>query len=217
MKRLLSKHLIDQAKVDLKDQIISRIIKDANDRACWHLKSVDGSKTVDAVCYFRKNGTGRIFFKARRLVFELIKGDLLEDFAVYSNCDNQYCVNPDHHYSLKSSDYLKRFEKRSNYKHSPETIAKISQANLGKKASKTARLKMSKAKIGVRRNPELVARTAEKYFRGENNACAKLTEKEVLEIRGFKDIISSYRLAKHYPVTASHIRSIWRRSCWDHL
>lgn len=126
-------------------------------------------------------------------------------------------MNPSHQYSIKSSDYLKRAELRANYKHSLETRKKISRSNQGKKADKTTRLKMSLAKIGVKRDPELVARTAEKYFRGENNGSAKLTEKEVLEIRSSQKILSSRKLAKHYPVTASHIRSIWRRSCWNHL
>lgn len=86
MKRILPKSLIDLAKSELRDSIISRISKEINESQCWHLKSVDGSKIVDAVCHFRDRGKSRIFFKAKRLVFELIKGDLPEGFAVYSSC-----------------------------------------------------------------------------------------------------------------------------------
>jgi hypothetical protein len=223
MKRQLSKSLVDQAKTDLREKIIKRIIKDANDKGCWYLKSVDGSKIVDAVCHFRDKGTKKIFFKAPRLVFELIKGDLPEGFAVYQNCSNKYCVNPDHHYATTPSDYIKilKFEGvykvRSGFKHKPETLARMSQAHKGKKPTQQARLRMSLAKIGVKRDPDLVAITAEKYFRGENNARAKLTEKQVLEIRSFKNVFSSHELEKLYPVTHSHIRSIWRKSCWKHL
>lgn len=109
------------------------------------------------------------------------------------------------------------FKRRSGFKHTPETIAKMSKAQKGKRISKPARLKMRLAKLGVKRDPDLVARTAEKYFRGENNACAKLTESQVLEIRSLKNVVSSRALEKRYPVTHSHIRSIWRKSCWKHL
>jgi hypothetical protein len=223
MKRQLSKSLVDQAKADLREKVIKRIVKNAHDRSCWHLNSIDGSKIVDAVCHFRDKGTKKIFFKARRLVFELIKGDLPEGFAVYQNCDDKYCVNPDHHYATTPHDYLGIlqlkgiYKRRSDFKHKPETLAKMSQSHKGKKPTHQTKLKMSLAKIGVKRDPDLVAITAEKYFRGENNARAKLTEKQVLEIRSFKNVLSSRELEKRYPVTHSHIRSIWRRACWDHL
>jgi hypothetical protein len=147
---------------------------------------------------------------------------LPEGFAVYSNCDDKYCINPDHHYLSNPQTYLKKLAKngwkpRLGFKHSPETILKMSQSHKGKKPNKAVRLKMRLAKLGVKRDPELVAKTAEKYFRGENNACAKLTEQEVLEIRSLKNKVSSYELAKNYPVTPSHIRSIWRKACWKHL
>lgn len=85
MKRQLPKSLVDQAKVDLRKKVIKRIVKKANNKGCWHLKSVDGSKIVDAVCHFRDKGTKKIFFKARRLVFELIKGEVAEGLSIYSN------------------------------------------------------------------------------------------------------------------------------------
>lgn len=56
-------------------------------------------------------------------------------------------------------------------------LARMSQAHKGKKPTQQARLRMSLAKIGVKRDPDLVAITAEKYFRGENNARSKLTKK----------------------------------------
>ena len=64
MKRQISKSLVDQAKLDLREKIIKRIVKDANSKGCWHLKSVNESKIVDAVCHFRDRGTKKIFFKA---------------------------------------------------------------------------------------------------------------------------------------------------------
>ena len=49
MKRQISKSLVDQAKLDLRERIIKRIVKDANSKGCGHLKSVNESKIVDAV------------------------------------------------------------------------------------------------------------------------------------------------------------------------
>ncbi len=59
MKRRLPKSVVDQAKFDLREKIIKRIVKGANSKGCWHLKSVDGSKIIDAVCHFRDKG-GRL-------------------------------------------------------------------------------------------------------------------------------------------------------------
>lgn len=225
MKRLLSKSLVDQARRELSQGVLSRIIINANHNCCWHLKSIDGSKIVDAVCHFRERGTKKIFFQAKRLVFELIKGNLPEGFVIYQNgkCNNKYCVNPDHYYASTTSDYIGIlkfkgiYKGRSGKKHAPETIARMSEAHKGKKPNEQTRLKMSLRKMGVKRDPEIVSRTAEKYFRGENNARAKLTVKDVLEIRSLQNVLSSLELSKRYPVTHSHIRSIWRRSCWNHI
>ena len=223
MKRLIPKSEVDKAKKELRDDFTSRIIKNINDKCCWHLYGIEKPKPVDFLVHFSERGTKKIFFKAKRFTFECFNGDLPEGFVVYSNCDDKYCINPEHHYSSTVQAYLKKLQKnglmkrRKNFKHSPETILKMSQAHKGKKPNKAVRLKMRLAKLGIKRNPEMVAKVAEKYFRGENNACAKLTEQQVLEIRSLKNRVSSNELAKQYPVTHSHIRSIWRKACWKHL
>lgn len=224
MKRQLSKFLVDQAKLDLREKIIKRIVKDVSAKGCWHLKSVNESKIVDAVCHFRDRGTKKIFFKARRLVFELIKGDLPEGFTVYQNCEDKYCVNPDHHYATTRSDYLGILKlkgvnnRRSGFKHKPETLIKMSECRKGKKPSELSRLKMRLARLGIdNRSPEVIERCSELYYRGEKNVTAKLTNEQVLEIRRLEKSCSASELAKHYPVAAKQIRAIWRRICWKHL
>ena len=223
MKRLIPKSEIDKAKKELRDDFTSRIIKNINDKGCWHLYGIEKPKPVDFLVHFSERGTKKIFFKAKRFAFECFNGDLPEGFVVYSNCEDKYCINPDHHYSSTVQAYLKKLQenglmkRRKDFKHSPETILKMSEAQKGKKVGKQTKLKMRLAKLGRKRNPEMVAKVAEKYFRGENNACAKLTEQQVLEIRSLKNRVSSHELAKQYPVTHSHIRSIWRKACWKHL
>jgi len=75
MKRRLPKSVVDQAKFDLREKIIKRIVKGANSKGCWHLKSVDGSKIIDAVCHSIDKGKKKIFFKAKRLVFGVTSGN----------------------------------------------------------------------------------------------------------------------------------------------
>lgn len=54
---------------------------------------------------------------------------------------------------------------------------------------------------------------------GENNACSKLTEKDVLEIRSkyVPKIYHSYMLAKEYNVTQHLIMLIIHRKLWTHI
>lgn len=54
--------------------------------------------------------------------------------------------------------------------------------------------------------------------RGENNGMARLTEKQVFEIRRYRsEGITSEVLAKRYAVSGSHIRQIARYKIWKHL
>ena len=224
MKCLIPKVEIDKAKKELRDSFISSIIKDVNAKGCWHLKSIEKSKIVDFIVHFSERGTKKIFFKAKRLAFEYFKGDLAENFAVHSKCDDKYCINPDHHYSSTFKDYINEQIKsgsrkvRSGFKHTPETIAKMSQSQKGKKPDKQARLKMRLAKLGVNhRSPETIERCAELYYRGEKNVTAKLTNEQVLEIRRLEKFCSARELSERYPVTIRHIRAIWRRRVWKHI
>lgn len=224
MKRLIPKSEVDKAKKELKNAFISRIIKNVNDNGCWHLKAIQKPGAVDFIVHFSERGTKKIFFKAKRLAFEYFKGDLPENFVVYPKCDDKYCINPDHHYSSTSYDYLQKlekdgvFERRKGFKHSPATIAKMSKSQKGKKPGKSTRLKMRSAKLGVNnRSPETIERCAELYYRGERNATAKLTNEQVLEIRRLEKSRTCHELAEIYPVTARHIRAIWRRRVWKHI
>ncbi|MCE3232594.1 MAG: hypothetical protein K0R98_851 [Rickettsiaceae bacterium] len=225
MKRQIPKAEVDKAKEELRDAFISRIIRDVNDNGCWHLKSIVKSKeVVDFIIHYSHKGTKRIFFKAKRLAFEYFNGAIAENFVVYPNCDDKYCINPDHHYLSTSADYLKKLEqdgiftRTRGFKHSPQTIAKMSKAHKGRKPSKKTRLKMRLAKLGHdNRSPETIARCTELYYRGEKNPKAKLTNEQILEIRKLENLCSASELAERYPVTAKHITAIWNRRVWKHI
>ena len=224
MRRRVPKKILILAKQELFQEIPTRIFKNATKNGCWYFKSKNETKVVDFVCHFSNKGKNKIFFAIKRLAYEFfLQDELSEDLLVYSKCGDKFCINPEHHYVAPLKDHAKKVEKegklkrRKGFKHSMETKAKMSNARKGIRLSKATRKKMSDKKKGVERNPDIVARTAEKHFRGENNACAKLTEKQVLEIRSKEGSISSRELANYYPVTHSHIRSIWRRSTWKHI
>lgn len=222
----LSPERLRQMKQDLKGEFFSRVIKDVNEKGCWHLIQVLKPKPSQFIWHWhRVNGEiEKTCFMARRISFEYHKGEVPKELSVYCNCDNQCCVNPDHLYSLTIKDFSKKLraegllKSRLGFKHTPETIAKMSQSQKGKKPDKQARLKMRLAKLGVNnRSPETIERCAELYYRGEKNVTAKLTNAQVLEIRRLEKFHTCHELAAHYPVTARHIRAIWRRRCWKHI
>jgi len=53
--------------------------------------------------------------------------------------------------------------------------------------------------------------------RGENSGMAKLTEKQVLEIREIGNAISQRKIASIYGICHSMIGSILRRENWTHI
>jgi hypothetical protein len=222
MKRSLLKSQVTEAKQALYKSFPSRIIKNANESDCWHLKSLNGEKIVNSLCYFSDRGKKKVFFKIKRFSFEYFQGEELPDnLAVYSHCANQFCLNLKHHYASTTQDYLNKtkpnwIQARLGQKHKATTIALMSESHKGKTFSKESRKKMSVAKSGVRRADEVVERM-KILSQGENNARAKLTEEDVIEIRVQEGQSSSEILAINYSVSASHVRSIWRRRCCKHI
>jgi len=225
-KNSLSSNQLKQIKRELKDNFFSRIIKNVNEKGCWHLMQVFKPKPSQFIWHWHYvNGElEKTCFMARRISFEYSKGEVPKELSVYCNCDNKYCINPDHLYSLSVKDFSKKLRaegllrSRSGFKHSPETLAKMSQAHKGKNPGRKTRLKMRLAKLGVNnRSPETIERCAELYYRGEKNVTAKLTNEQVLEIRRLEKFCSARELSERYPVTIRHIRAIWRRKVWKHI
>ena len=120
-----------------------QVFKPKPSQFIWHWRPVNGD--IEKTC-----------FMARRISFEYHKGELPKELSVYCNCDNKYCVNPDHLYSLSVKDFSKKLrakgllKSRSGFKHTPETLAKMSQAHKGKNPGKKTRLKMRLAKLGFK-------------------------------------------------------------------
>lgn len=54
-------------------------------------------------------------------------------------------------------------------------------------------------------------------FRGEKNGSAKLSDKDVLEIRSLRGKCTNVELAKRFKTNDSHISMIQRRQLWTHI
>jgi len=56
-----------------------------------------------------------------------------------------------------------------------------------------------------------------KVHKGENSPNSKLTEKEVLEIREFKGILSQRKIADKYNITQPMVSCIFNKKSWSHI
>jgi hypothetical protein len=54
-------------------------------------------------------------------------------------------------------------------------------------------------------------------MQGERHGASKLTEKDVLEIRSLKGIVSGVELSKRYDISTSVICAILKRRIWKHI
>lgn len=54
-------------------------------------------------------------------------------------------------------------------------------------------------------------------MKGERHGASKLTEKDVLEIRSLRGVISGVELSKRYDISTSIICAIFKRRIWKHI
>ena len=105
-------------------------------------------KLNDFLCgFFSNDGFG---FKKEKVPANLI---------VVSKCNNQQCVNPDHHVAGDYKEVRKLIRSRvgppkKGWKHKPEAIEAIRKAHLGKKMSKEVKDKISKTHLGTKHSEE---------------------------------------------------------------
>ncbi len=130
-----------------------------------------------------------------------------------------------------------------SYIHPIETRIRISKSNKGKKHTEEAKLKMSLAHKGIKPSVETRKKWSEQrkgrkgYWtgktmsekhknklsekrKGEDNANAKLNEKQVRAIRAFKELENrptNKELAEFFGVYVSTIEKILSRTTWSHI
>jgi len=58
-------------------------------------------------------------WKASRLIYTLLKGEITEGMYLLHSCDNELCVNPDHLREGTQKDNMKDMYDRGRQKHNP--------------------------------------------------------------------------------------------------
>lgn len=159
---------------------------------CWNWI---GGKTERG--YGRFGAFGKKF-QAHRLCFIIHFGIIpAERPCVCHRCDNPACVNPAHLFSGTHSDNMK------------DMVSKGRAVNVGNLPPDCRQFGDNN---GSRIHPE-------SRPRGECNALAKITEKDVLEMRMdySSGTISQIQLASKYGIKQPQISRILRRVSWSHI
>lgn len=157
---------------------------------CWNWKKKINIDGYGEIC----TGNGKMQ-RVHRLTYTIYKGEIPKGMQVNHSCDNRKCCNPDHLWigtqkeNIQDASSKGRMFRPFGRKHSEETRMKISRNNTGKIDKK-----------------------------GEKHHLAKLTEKDVLQIReDLKNNIKQSEIAEKYGVLQSTISHIKRRKIWPHI
>jgi hypothetical protein len=144
-------------EIDLRlelDRFLGRVIKNQNQSDCWHFLTADKSKpSVDFYI-------GKLRMKAKRFAFEVFKNEKVPaNLIVVSKCNNQKCVNPDHHVAGDYKEVRKLIRSRvgppkKGWKQKPEAIEAIRKAHLGKKMSEELKEKIRQSHLGTKHSEE---------------------------------------------------------------
>lgn len=145
---------------------------------------------------------GQVTIHAHRLVYALAHGKRLPQLHVLHKCDNTRCVNAKHLFLGNDMDNARdRAKKGRSYR----PIGDLAPARMY--PDRVAR----GARNGSRTHPE-------KVFRGEGHYRAKLTNKQVQQIRRrhAKGEPSRY-LGRRYSISHRMVLLISRREAWAHV
>lgn len=139
--------------------------------------------------------------RAHRVAWTLYVGPISDDLCVLHRCDVPSCVNPAHLFLGTKADNAADRDAKGRHK---------SGVVLGDRN-------------GSRLHPERLARGdrngskthPEGVRRGEENGKAKLSEKDILDIRDSASLL--HELSGIYGVTMSTLSKIRRRQAWIHI
>lgn len=175
-------------------------VRIAGDDECWEWRAARDD-----------NGYGRCGFMGKtllthRVAFLISNGFLIDEMFVCHSCDNPPCCNPKHLFLGTHADNMQDMvsKGRDVFHQHPELIRRGERHWTKIHPERVARGE----KCSILKHPEL--------YRGEKHGMAKLTEKEVLEIREQpKEKIQI--LADRYNVSAPTVEAIRYRRLWKHI
>ena len=228
------------------NKFLSKIVKNANDKDCWYLRSDDGlSFKTD----FYLNGKK---FRAQKFSYEHFVEKVKPSLKVLCKCNDKLCINPDHHFAGNAKDqfallYQKGWRHPKGHKLSPERIEALRKINkgkiipqemrdhlrkinLGKKHSAEIRKKISANRMGVPVKEEARIKIAASK-QGQKNWNTRLTEADILKIRklagnadskpkGKRVKLGKYtitEIAEMFGISPVHVINIRKRKVWKHI
>lgn len=142
----------------------------------------------------------RFNWKSNRAAYHLLVGPFDKELHVLHRCDNKGCVNPDHLFLGTHRDNM------------DDMLSKGRQASGDRHWSRTHPEKRARGvRHGTYTHPGL--------RKGEKNGRAKLTEQDVVKIRGLFKTGKKNRadIARQYRVTWRLINAIIKRQLWSHV
>ena len=157
------------------------------------------------------NGYGRFCFSvngnlttigAHRFSYEINSGEpISKGLFVYHQCDNPKCVNPSHLFLGTNSDNL------------------LDASKKGRTATGKRNGQHTHPERSIRGDAHWTRIHPEKKLRGVSNGRAKLTEKEIIEMRFLYSTgkFSYEKLAKKYSITSVQVGNIIRKESWTHV
>lgn len=166
------------------------------------------------------DGYGDVWFlgqyvEAHRLSFILYKGAIPLGHVVRHTCDNRRCVNPAHLIVGTPADNVKDMVERNRHR-TRHTYGMTKDKIAENKITRRRRTwKEADERKRARAKGEDVPLLPTGIAPGELHSTAKLTEKEVYEIRASNK--TGRELAAQYGVSVGQISKIRNRKLWAHL
>ena len=153
--------------------------------------------------YLDKDGYGKLQInnkrdRAHRWSYKIFKKDVSKDILICHHCDNPSCVNPNHLFSGTQKDNMQDAVKKNRMSCGEKHFSKINPqlVSRGKKHSKIMK------KVSAK---------------GEKHCRAKLTEKQIKEIRRLCQFKGNKEISELFDVSRSLIEKIKYRKIWKHI
>lgn len=165
---------------------------------CWEWPRSKNPQTGYGQINRYENGRHKVY-TAHRISFSAHFGDIPDGLQVLHRCDNKPCINPSHLFLGTQLDNMADMMEKGRGNH---TGAKVHWTKTYPEKVKRGNDHPSKAK-------------PEKWKRGSGHYASKITEADVIEIRGSTETL--LRLSERFGISQSALSAIKKRKTWAHL